>query len=166
MKKRSLILGTAVLLAVLVAVPFAYAQHRRAHGLGMGAGEGMRGGAGRGELGTLMMLGHLEHARGALGLSDQQVDDIKGAFRDLRQQNSAYRAQLHDGYKGIAAALIADPNNVAAAQALLEKQEAAEHAMRLNALNAAAKALSVLTPDQRTKLADHIRERSERFQAK
>jgi len=29
---------------------------------------------------------------------------------------------------------------------------------------AAAKALSVLTPDQRTKLAEHIRERSERFQ--
>jgi Spy/CpxP family protein refolding chaperone len=165
MKKRSLILGTAVLLAVLVAVPFAYAQHRRARGLGLGDGVGMRAHA-RGELGAMMMLGHLEHARETLGLSDQQVDDIKAVFRDLRQQNSAYRAQLHDGFKGVAEALLADPNNVAGAQALLEKQEAAEHAMKVNALNAAAKALNVLTPDQRAKLAEHVRARTERFQAK
>ena len=166
MKKRSLILGTAVLLAVLVAVPFAYAQHRRARGLGMGDGMGMHGGHGRGELGSMMMLGHLEHAQQALGLSDQQVNDIKAIFTDLRQQNEAYRTQLHGGFKGIAETLLADPNNIAAAQALLEKQEAAEHAMKLNALNAAAKALNILTPDQRTKLAEHVRARADRFQAK
>src|SRR5258706_89380 len=45
MKKRSIILGTAGLLAVLLAVPFAYAQHRRVHGMAM-----MHGGPG-GELG-------------------------------------------------------------------------------------------------------------------
>src|SRR5204862_3441760 len=119
-----------------------------------------------GELGGVMMLGHLERAQEALGLSDQQVADIKAIFQDLHQQNSAYRTQLHDGIKGIADTLIADPNNVAAAQALLEKQEAAEHTLKVNALYAAAKALNVLTPDQRTKLADHLRERADRFQAK
>ena len=38
--------------------------------------------------------------------------------------------------------------------------------MKVNALNAAAKALNVLTPEQRTKLADHLRERADRFMSK
>ena len=160
MKKRSLILGTAVLLAVLLAVPFAYAQHRRAHGMGMS----MHGGPG--DLGAGMMLGHLEHAREALGLSDQQVSDIKTIFQDLHEQNAAYRDQLHGNMKSVMETLLADPNNVAAAQALLEKQEAAEHTLKVNALNAAAKAINVLTPEQRTKLADHLRERADRFMSK
>jgi Spy/CpxP family protein refolding chaperone len=160
MKKRSIILGTTALLAVLLAVPFAYAQHRRAHGMAM-----MHGGPG-GELGPAMMLGHLEHAREALGLSDQQVSDIKGIFKDLHAQNAAYRDQLHGNMKSIAEMLLADPNNVAAAQALLDKQEAAEHTMKANALAAAAKALNVLTPEQRTTLGDHIRARADRLQAK
>ena len=161
MKKRSLILGTAVLLAVLLAVPFAYAQHRRARGMGMP----MHGGGG-GDLVAIMMLGHLEHAREALGLNDQQVADIKAIFKDLHQQNEAYRGQLHDGVSSIAQTLLADPNNVAAAQALLEKQEAAEHAAKLNALHAAAKALNVLTADQRSQLSEHLKERADRFRVK
>ena len=161
MKKRSLILGTATLLAVLLTVPFAYGQHRRAHGMGMP----MHGGPG-GELGGVMMLGHLEHAREALGLSDQQVSDIKAIFKDLHEQNAAYRDQLHGNLKSVTETLLADPNNVAAAQALLDKQEATEHTLKVNALNAAAKALGVLTPEQRTKLADHLRERADRFMSK
>ena len=156
MKKRSLILGAAAILAVLLAVPFAFAQHMHARGMGM-HGPGAEGG---------MMLGHLAHAQKALGLSDQQVADIKAIFQDLHQQNSAFHAQLHDGIKGIADTLIADPNNVAAAQALLAQQEAAEHTMKVNALNAAAKALNVLNADQRAKLAEHLRQRAERFQQK
>ena len=161
MKKRSIILGTAVLLAVLLTVPFAYAQHRRAHGMGMS----MHGGPG-GDLGGAIMLGHLEHAREALGLSDQQVSDIKTIFKDLHEQNAAYRDQLHGNMKSVMETLLADPNNVAAAQALLDKQEATEHTLKVNALNAAAKALNVLTPEQRTKLADHVREHADRFMSK
>src|SRR5437773_2668896 len=67
MKKRTLYLASTAILAVLIAVPFAYAQHMRAHG------EHHMGAAG--ELGPVMMLGHLEHAKQALGLSDQQVAD-------------------------------------------------------------------------------------------
>jgi Spy/CpxP family protein refolding chaperone len=157
MKNRTLIFGTAALLAVLVAVPFAYAQHRRARGMAMHGGPA-------GELGAIMMLGHLEHAREALGLSDQQVADIKGIFKSLHEQNAAYHEQLHDGVKSIAETLLANPNDIAAAQALLDKQEAAEHTMKANALNAAAKALNVLTAEQRNTLAQHLRDRAERFQ--
>lgn len=155
MKKRTLFLTTAALLAVLIAVPFAYAQHmgRGAHRMGPG-----------GELGPIMMLGHLQHAKAALGLSDQQVTDIKAIFQDLHAQNAASRDQLHGGMKAIAEALIANPNDIAGAQALLDKQEAAQHTMKVAALNAAAKALNVLTPEQRSTLAEKIRERRSRLE--
>jgi len=159
MKNRSLIFGTAALLLVLAAVPFAYAQHRRPHGMAMHGGPG-----GPGDFGAVMMLGHLEHAREALGLSDQQVTDIKAIFKSVHEQNAAYRDQLHGNMKSIVETLLANPNDLAAAQALLDKQEAAEHTMKANALAAASKALNVLTPEQRTKLAQHIQERASHFQ--
>jgi Spy/CpxP family protein refolding chaperone len=36
--------------------------------------------------------------------------------------------------------------------------------MKMNAITAASKALNVLTPDQRTQLADHLQQRESRFQ--
>jgi|ERR1051325_1301163 Spy/CpxP family protein refolding chaperone len=158
MKNRSIIFGVAALLVVGLAVPFAFAQHMRARGMAM------HGGPGGPDFAGTMMLGHLARAQEQLGLSDQQVADIKTIFKSLHEQNAAYREQLHGNMKSIADALIADPNNVAAAQAILAQQEAVEHAMKVNALNAAAKALGVLTPDQRTKLAQHLQDRAERFQ--
>jgi protein CpxP len=158
MKRRSLILATAAMLAVLVAVPIAYAQHMRHRGMG-GPG-GPRGG----ELGGIMMLGHLAHAQEVLGLSDQQVSDIKAIFKSVHEENAAYREQLHGNLKSITETLLANPNDVAAAQALLDKQEAAEHAMKSNALKAAAKALNVLTPEQRATLGEKLREHAEHFE--
>lgn len=160
MKKRTLVLATAAVLAVVVTVPLAFAQHQR-HGR-----PGHRMGAAGGQLGAIMMLGHQEHARETLGLSDQQVADIKGIFTSLHEQNAAYRDELHGSVKSVAETLIANPNDVAAAQALLAKQEAAEHTMKVNALNAAAKALNVLTAEQRAKLGEKIREHGRRFEQK
>lgn len=158
MKKRSLILSAAAALAVLTLVPFAYAQHMRGPG---GPGHGPRPGA---ELGPIMMLGHLEHAREVLGLSDQQVADIKAIFNSLREQNEPLHDQLRGTVKSAAEKLIANPNDLAGAQAELAKQEAAEHTMKLNALNAASKALNVLTPDQRGKLAQMLAEHANRME--
>lgn len=148
MKKRTIAFSTAAILIVLIAVPFVYAQRMR----------GKRAGRG-GDFGAVMMLGHLEQAREKLGLSDQQVSDIKAIFQDLHAQNAPFRQQLHSGFGSIAQTLVADPKNVDAAQTLLANQESAEHAMKVNALNAAARALNVLTPDQRTKLAEHLKAR-------
>ena len=158
MKRRTLFLTTAALIAVLIAVPFAYAQHMRARGAyRMGHDGG---------LGPMMMLGHLQHAKAALGLSDQQVADIKAIFQDLHTQNAASRDQLHGGMRAIAEALIANPSDIAGAQALLDKQEVTEHAMKVAALNAAAKALNILTPEQRGKLAEKVREHGARPEPK
>lgn len=144
MKTRNIILTLAAVAALLVAGIAIGAPHSMGHrGGGFGFGP----------------LEHLARAKQALGLSDQQADQIKAIFKDLREQNSAYREQMHGGLKSAVDTLIQDPSNVAGAQAQLDKQSAAEAAMKANALNAASKALSVLTPEQRTKLAQLIEER-------
>ena len=155
MKKTAIYTATIVGLVVLLAAPFAFAQRGRAmHGQGF-AGPGMG-----------MMFGHLQHAQQALGLSDQQVSDIKTIFQSLREQNAPYRQSLHSGMQQIAQTLIADPNNLSAAQALIDQQTAAERTMKTNTLNAVSKALNVLTPDQRTKLGTFVQQRMNRFQPK
>jgi Spy/CpxP family protein refolding chaperone len=149
MKKRIVLFTAALTLMVLIAVPFAFAQ--RGH-RGMAAGNDM----------SIMMLGHLQHAKQVLGLSDQQVTDIETILSDLRAQNKQYRESIHGGMAGILQTLIANPNDLASAQAQLDKQTAAENAMKLNALTAVSKALNVLTPDQRTKLQGIVQDRMSR----
>jgi Spy/CpxP family protein refolding chaperone len=151
MKKRILIVSAVAVLAILIIVPIALAQH----GLGMGRGHGCMAGGRSG----MMMFGHFGRAKAALNLTDQQAADIKKIFADLRTQNAPYRASMRSGMQSVAQALIANPNDVAAAQALLDKQTEAEHIMKSNALNAAAKALNVLSPDQRAKAATFLQQR-------
>lgn len=149
MSKRNMIIIASLAIITLAGFPFVYAQHMR----GMHAG--MHGGP-LGEFG----FGRLEHAKEALGLSDAQVDEIKTIVAQLREQNAPYREQLHGTMLQVAQTLVKDPNNTAAAQALLDQQAAAEQTMKSNALAAASKALNVLTPDQRAKVADFIAKRA------
>ena len=145
MKKHTLAIAAAVVMAGLIAAPIALAQHAK----------GMRGDG----VGQHMLFGHLKHAQQALGLSDQQTTDIKAIFHDLRQQNQQYRQSRRGTMQQVAQMLINNPNDVAAAQALIDQQTAAERTMKVNALNAAAKALNVLTPEQRTRLGSMLQER-------
>jgi Spy/CpxP family protein refolding chaperone len=146
MKKRTLVFSAAAILIVMLAVPFAVAQHQRgAHRHGGG-----------------MMFGRLIHAKAVLGLSDQQVASIKTIVTDLRTQNEPYRASLRGGRQAIAQLLLANPNDIAGAQALIDKQSEAERQLKSNALQAASKALNILTPDQRAKAAAFLQERAAR----
>jgi Spy/CpxP family protein refolding chaperone len=152
MKKRILIAaGLIALAAILASVPFAFAQHARMRHQMADGGPGM------------MFLGHLGHLQSELNLSDDQTTQIKAIFQSLRDQNAAYRTQLHGGMQQVAQALLKDPNDLAIAQAIIDQQTATENAMKKNALSAASKALQVLTPDQRVKLStmvnEHIQER-------
>lgn len=146
MKRRILITGAILAVVTLIAVPFAFAQHAGRH---MNHGGDM----------TVMMLGHLQHAKQALGLSDQQVSDIQAIVQDLKTQNQPYRDSLRGGMIQVAQTLINNPNDLATAQAQLDKQSEAEHAMKSNALAAVSKALNVLTPDQRAKLQQIVQDR-------
>jgi protein CpxP len=154
MKKRTLIFLVAAAMVTVLAVPFAIAQHRhRMHG------------SIAGDDGT-MMLGRLQHAKAALGLTDQQAADIKTIFTDLRAQNEPYRTSLRGGHQAIAQLLLANPNDIAGAQALIDKQGVAERQMKVNMLTAASKALNVLTPDQRAKAATFMQQRMARHAEK
>ena len=112
-----------------------------------------------------MMFG-LARAKSALGLSDQQSADIKQIFTDLKTQNEPLRTSMRGGRQAIAQLLLANPNDVAGAQALLDKQLATERQMKVNALTAASKALNVLTPDQRTKASAFLQQRMAKRMAK
>ena len=151
MKKRIALTTTLILIATLVAVPFVQADPQR-----RGPGRG-------GELGP---LAGLFKAKEELALSDQQVDEIKAIFRDLREQNAPFREQVREGRQSITSALIANPNDVAGAQAVLSQQASAQQALQANTLAATAKALGVLTAEQRTKLASLIAERQQQREAR
>jgi Spy/CpxP family protein refolding chaperone len=164
MKKRTTILAIVVLaVGVLAAAPLVIAgQHGSGPGAmgmhgGPGGGPGMHGGPG----GGIGILGHLQHAKTELGLTDQQVEQIRAIFTELHETNGTNRDQMRDGLHEAAAILLANPSDLAGAQAVLDRQAAAERVMKTNMLNATAKAFAVLTAEQRAKLSTMIEEHSQ-----
>ena len=99
-----------------------------------------------------------------LDLTDAQVDQLKEIAKATHEQNGQYREQIHGTLKQVATVLLTNPNDIAGAQAVLDQQAAAEKALKSNLLVAASKALNVLTPEQRTKLALHLAERGNRWE--
>jgi Spy/CpxP family protein refolding chaperone len=155
MKKRIAIVGSILVIAALAAVPFVYAEpgfrgHMRGHA--GGAGLGFFGGR------------HLDRLAEKLNLSEQQVDQIKAIYAALHDQNAEYRQSMRGGMMDVTETLLKNPNDVAAAQAIIDQQAAAEKAMKTNLLQATAKALNVLTPDQRAELSKMVEERAARFE--
>ena len=142
MKKRIAIL--AAVLAALTVVPLVYAH---GHGSGRasmhGEGEGMHG---------MHMFRELHRIAGELDLTEQQKTKIHAIMEGVHEQNAQYREQLHGRIKSVAEVLIANPQNVAQAQAILDAQPDAERALKANLVKAVAEALTVLTPEQRAKL--------------
>jgi Spy/CpxP family protein refolding chaperone len=145
MKKRNVILIASILAVGALAVAPLVLAGPHGHGPG-GFG----------------MLAHLRHAKEELDLTDAQVAELRGIFREMREANAASREQLHGGVKEAAEILLADPGDVAAAQAALERRAAAERALKSSVLQSAAKALAVLDAEQRAKLRTMIEERHAR----
>jgi len=152
MNKRNAIVIAILALIMVAGVPFLYAQHQ--HGM-HGGMHGMHGGA-FADFG----LGHLQRAKEYLDLTDAQVDQLKAIGKELHEQNAPYRKQLHGGLVQVAQTLISNPNDVAAAQAQLDQQNAVEATLKTNTLAAAARALNVLTPDQRAKVGEFLSKRA------
>jgi Spy/CpxP family protein refolding chaperone len=142
-----------VIVAAVAAVPFLYAGPGGRHGHG-----GMH------RMHGMDFLGHLQRAKSELDLTDAQVDQLKAIFKETHDQNAQYRDQMHGTIKSIATTLLTNPNDVAGAQAVLDNQAAAEKALKSNLIVAASKALNVLTPEQRTKLALHLAEHGKRWE--
>ena len=155
MKKR-IVIAVTLFLAVgaLAAAPLVLADGPNGR-FGGGMGGHGSGHHGFGPLGRLM------HVKEQLDLSDQQIDQIKAIFAETREQTAPYREQLHGGYTGVVQTLVANPQDVAGAQALVDQQLNAERALKTSFLNATSKALAVLTPEQREKLNTLIEEHAE-----
>ena len=147
MKKLVLII---VIIAALAAVPLVYAK-------GHGA-RGMHGGHGFG------FLGHLEKLQDELELSDAQMAQLRTIVKETHEQNKGFREQMHGTFKDVATTLLVNPNDVAGAQAIVDRQAEAERVLKSNLIAAASKAMNVLTPEQRTKLAMHLAERANRWE--
>lgn len=158
MKKRTILIAAVLTLTLAaLAVPFVHA----------GPGGRMHGDLGFGHAAGFGFLHqHLGKLKDELDLSDAQAAQLHSIFRETRQQNAPYREQMHGTLKSVAQTLIADPNDVAGAQALLDRQEEAHRAMRNNIVVAASKALNVLTPEQRTKLAGLMAEHVARMESR
>jgi len=148
MKKRNLLITLAVV-ATLAAVPILYADmhHGQADGHG-GCGFGF--------------LGHLQHLKSELNLSDDQSTQLQSVVKGVREQNAPYREEIKKNLHEVASLLLANPGDTAGAQAILDRSDAAERQLKTNMLQGASKALSLLTPDQRTKLSEHIARRMSR----
>ena len=151
---KKLLVITTLLAAVTGAALYAGPGMRRMHGDGA-MHDGMHFGGGG-------FMRHLHEVAGELDLSDGQKTQIHGIFKEVHEQNADYVRQLHGGFHSVAKALIANPNDLSGAQAVLDQQEATERIVKQNMLRGAAKALNVLTAEQRTKLARLVAERENR----
>ncbi|HUP48677.1 MAG TPA: Spy/CpxP family protein refolding chaperone [Thermoanaerobaculia bacterium] len=153
MNRFLIVLTASLSLAAIAAAPFVYGDpHRPGRGpgarLGMPPRDGVPG-----------PLAHLQRLRGELGLSDDQVAQISAILRSAREQNAPYREQLRGGRATVFEALLADPNDLAAAEAILDRQASAQRAIRANMIAATSRALNILTADQRETLSRLVAER-------
>jgi Spy/CpxP family protein refolding chaperone len=158
MKKRLIVITLTV--AALAAIPlFIYAgpgmraMHGGMHAHGAAFGHGGLG-----------FFGHLQKLKTELGLSDAQVEQLKAIAKETHEQNAGFHDQLHGTLKGVATTLLTNPNDIAGAQAVVDRQAEAERQLKSNLIAAASKALNVLTPEQRTKLALYLAERGRQWE--
>lgn len=158
MTKRIALITLIVALAALVALPLLARPFARAHAT-FGGHHGPEG-FGR------HFLAHLDDMADELDLSSAQIDQLKTIARETHEENATYRQQLKGGIHEVVTTLLTNPNDTAAAQAILDKQAAAENAMKRNILAATSEALNVLTPAQRTRLAQLIGEHRARRMAR
>jgi Spy/CpxP family protein refolding chaperone len=158
MRKRIAIL-TLVLVTISATAFVLHAGPGKRHGHGFGHGFG-----GPGMHAGFNFMAHVGKLKSELDLSDAQVDQLKAIAAETHEQNKQYRKQMHGGFMAIAQKLVAEPNDVTGAQAMLEQQAAAQRAIQNNIVAAAAKGVNVLTPEQRTKMADHLAEAAARWE--
>ena len=114
--------------------------------------------------GCAMMAGHGGHGGGLmkvmreLDLKDEQVTAMHRIHKATHEKNAEARKALHEGLAEAAKILAADPNNIAAARAAVERRQAAIDQLKDGVLSGVSQGLAVLTPEQRAKLSQHIDE--------
>lgn len=147
MRKTWIVAGTLTLVAAMAAAPLAWAHQQ----------------AKRQEMSPLMALETLRHLRGELNLTDAQLAELRKIGKATREANASYRASLRENFAEAGLALLANPDDIAAAEAVLDRNEAAKKELRANVLAGVSDAIKVLSPEQREKLKDVLEQRMEGF---
>jgi periplasmic protein CpxP/Spy len=148
---KRVVLGVMVAIAATLGLS-AWAQHGPGgHGGGMGAG--MFGGSPE----------HIQHMLDDLNASDAQRAQIKqivkAAATDMKAQREAGRA-LHEKAMQVFTAPAVDAN---AAEQLRQQMLVQHEQMSRRVLQAMLEASNVLTPEQRAKLGEQMKKRSDRM---
>lgn len=152
MKKRFLVLTMLLVATLAVAAAYAGGPRHGRHGARMGMGEaGLHG-----------IFGRLGALREELGLTDQQVEQIRTIAREVRAANAGVRDDMHEGFGEVASILIADPDDLEKARVAMAEREAAMAKLKENVLQGTSRALKVLTPEQRVKLGEIVAEHKSR----
>jgi Spy/CpxP family protein refolding chaperone len=136
MKKTWIVVGAVTLAAAMAAAPLAWARQQ----------------AKQREMSPLMALEKLRQLREELNLSDAQMAELRKIGRETRETNAAYRASLRDNFSAAGLALLANPDDITGAEAILDRNEAAKKELRDNVLEGVSDAIKVLDPEQREKL--------------
>jgi P pilus assembly/Cpx signaling pathway, periplasmic inhibitor/zinc-resistance associated protein len=146
MKRKAWLITGIVALVAVMAVPIAYAQHQR-HGSD--------------EFGGFGPFAKVHWLKQQLGLTDDQASQIRDIASGVRDQNREYRKTMRANMADAGKILIANPTDLAAAQAVLAHNADAEAAMKTNILKGVSQALQVLTPEQRVKLGTVLEQRKQ-----
>lgn len=140
MKKRM----TTLAVAMLVAGGLAVAQPQR----------GGRMAAGRPGPGPAAMALDPDALKQTLGLSDAQVEQLRGLRREQAQAARPQLEQMKEKQRALAEAMKADNPDPAVVGRLMVELKQARTAARPERAALREKALAVLTPDQKAKLAE------------
>ncbi len=110
-----------------------------------------------------MMLGKMRELRQELNLTDDQVNQLRTIATQTRDANRAERAAFRANIGEAGLVLLKNPDDVAAAQKILDRNDEARLQLRASVLQGVSDAIRVLTPDQREKVAQKIQERAGQF---
>jgi len=110
----------------------------------------------RGELGGALAMRALAGIRGDLDLTDEQVIELRHIAKRVRAENEAARDGVRANLKDAAQLLLANPDDVEGAKAMLARNEAAKETLRENVLGGISDALKVLTPEQRSMISTRL----------
>ena len=91
-----------------------------------------------------------------LDLTKEQREALHRIHEVTREQNAQAREELHNGLMDAAKVLLADPDDIAGARAVLASRQASIESLKENAMNGISQGLAVLTPGQRAVLVEHL----------
>ena len=143
MTKRRKLAVAILLVAVVAAVPLV-------------GGHGKSGSHSGSRHGGMSGMEHIREMHAELGLTEAQGKELHAIFKKVHEDHESNKQRLHSSFLEAGKLLIADPNNLSGARAVLERNHAAEREFHQSILESLSRGLNSLTPEQRQKLSTRV----------